>query len=584
MPQGTMSDPAWWYRHKYPVQSSNFRRCVSEPPQKKPTPVQVPASIRAGRDAERFNSHQRTIVICLDGTGDKFDSDNSNIVHLVSCLKKDDKSQVTYYQAGIGTYSVNGLSTGFAAGLDMAVGSLLGLHIRDAYNFLMHSYKEGDRICIFGFSRGAYTARCLAGMVHKVGLLPPRNVAQIPFAYEMYKDDSPTGWEQSLQFKKTFCIDVNIYFLGLFDSVASVGIIPRELPFSMTSRNRSHYFRHALALDERRAKFKVCRFQASDTKEAQVAGLSTASTAEIAKAAEEKQLRREACVLDRYHHQLHHHQYHKSERGNTGTCAEVHGEQQAALPPRKPFETDILEVWFLGCHADVGGGAVANEVRHKLSNVPLRWMIRQCFECDTGIIFNTKALAEIGLDVHMLWPQYTRLEVPILGPPPSLVERYEIGLPSIRRRSSRLRPVGKSGANHKGSGFYEVRLYDDDDEEGVEETGASTTVPLSPISKQMSPDWVPEQLEDYFDALAPVNDQLVLRQRWWILEFWPTEYDVLNLSSNTWESRFGMNLARSRPVKGNEPHMHWTVRHRMLNLGYKFKAMVEQDALWQVVA
>lgn len=77
----------------------------------------------------------------------------------------------------------------------------------------METYKEGDRICLFGFSRGAYTARCLAGMLHKVGLLPAKNVAQVPFAYSFYKDDTAEGWRMSADFKKTFCIDVNVYWV-----------------------------------------------------------------------------------------------------------------------------------------------------------------------------------------------------------------------------------------------------------------------------------------------------------------------------------------------------------------------------------
>lgn len=126
-------------------------------------PERLPKHIRAVNDSKTYKVHERTLIICLDGTGDKFDADNSNIVHLVGCLKKDDPTQVTYYQTGIGTYDGGGLSNGFNASLDMAVGSGLGVHIRDAYKFLMQAYNEGDKICLFGFSRGAYTARCLAG-------------------------------------------------------------------------------------------------------------------------------------------------------------------------------------------------------------------------------------------------------------------------------------------------------------------------------------------------------------------------------------------------------------------------------------
>lgn len=53
--------------------------------------------------------------------------------------------------------------------------------------------RTGDKICIFGFSRGAYTARALAGMIEKVGLLPPGNHQQVPFAYKMYMKDDDLG-------------------------------------------------------------------------------------------------------------------------------------------------------------------------------------------------------------------------------------------------------------------------------------------------------------------------------------------------------------------------------------------------------
>ena len=130
----------------------------------------------------------------------------------------------------------------------------------------MDSYREGDKICLFGFSRGAYTARCLAGMLHKVGLLPRNNTAQVAFAYQFYKDDSKEGWKMSADFKKTFCIDASVYFVGVFDCVASVGFVPRKLPFSSTPTSRTGHFRHAMALDEHRSKFKACHWQKKGTK------------------------------------------------------------------------------------------------------------------------------------------------------------------------------------------------------------------------------------------------------------------------------------------------------------------------------
>lgn len=231
-------------RRAYPTQTLPIDKVLTPRPSREVLTAElkaqhIPSKICAAKDAEAWKGqHGRTLVVCLDGTGDKFDNDNSNIVHFVECLKKDDEHQAVYYQPGIGTYGEGQqLSAGFSAALDMAVGSGLGIHIRDAYRFLMQSYREGDRICLFGFSRGAYTARCLAGMIHKVGLLPASNGAQVPFAYEMYKDETKEGWDMSHDFKKTFCNDVRVHFIGVFDSVASVGMSAnsRSLSFRLTS-------------------------------------------------------------------------------------------------------------------------------------------------------------------------------------------------------------------------------------------------------------------------------------------------------------------------------------------------------------
>src|SRR4051812_1642133 len=75
----------------------------------------IPSSIHAVRDSTAPQTGGRTIVICLDGTGDQFDSDNSNVVNFVACLKKDDPNQLTYYQSGIGTYDDEGMMSGISA-------------------------------------------------------------------------------------------------------------------------------------------------------------------------------------------------------------------------------------------------------------------------------------------------------------------------------------------------------------------------------------------------------------------------------------------------------------------------------------
>ena len=522
-----------WRRQAYPVQSpeniARFQRFPTpQPPEietakdHRPDPIHLPKNIRAVTDAEKHDAKGRTIIVCLDGTGDKFDNDNSNIVHLISVLKKDDPHQVSYYQAGIGTYGSGGLSSGVSAALDMAVGSGLGLHVRDAYHFLMHSYKEGDKICIFGFSRGAYTARCLAGMIHKVGLLPPRNIQQIPFAYEFYANNTTDGWKQSEDFKATFCIDVCVYFLGCFDSVASVGFIPRQLPLSSTPTSKARYFRHAMALDERRAKFKICRHQTKDWDDIREPGSQKDDA--------------------------------RKESGKANHPNVTDEEYQRLTAQDEFFDTDVLEVWFVGAHADVGGGAVSNDERHKLAQIPLRWMIRQAFECDTGIIFKTKILAEFGLDVHTLWPEYERLSVPAHGPPPSYLEKYDKALPPKSIRRSKLVATDK---HEKGEQLYHLKSPKDED-------------------------WTPEQVEDFYDVMSPMNDQLIQAPTWWILEFWPVQYEVPTTPGEV-SVRTGMNLGRYRGVSDFEPNLHWTVRHRVQHMGYKVQARTAAHTTWRTV-
>ncbi|PMD33119.1 hypothetical protein L207DRAFT_548212 [Hyaloscypha variabilis F] len=487
----------------------------------------------------------RTLVICLDGTGDKFDGDNSNVVNFVACLKKDDPTQVTYYQAGIGTYNGRGgLSKGFSAGIDMAIGSGLGIHIKDAYQFIMQNYIEGDRICLLGFSRGAYTVRCLAGMLHKVGLLPAYNTAQVNFAYQFYKDDTSDGWEMSEQFKRTFCQDVTVYFVGIWDCVASVGFIPRQLPFSKSPTNTVSYFRHAMALDEHRAKFKVCHWQKSNE--------VPLKTLYPAKKNAKSLLKPTAAASELKNKIIQHKDLEQSKYESKFNESDPHSSN---------VKTDVREVWFAGCHADVGGGAVKNSERHMLSRIPLRWMLRQCFECNTGIQFSTAALAEVGLDVRTLWPVYQKLEKPAVGPSPRMMELYETDdLPPLRRRSTAL---------------------------GVDPDAKDLLIgdEKSSSPELLNLDLLPEQAEDHFDAMCHINDMLVIARPWWILEIWPVSFQILKKESKgreRWEKIVGMNLGRWRAIKDPEPKMHWTVERRIAEKGYKIRNSLGTEAVWKV--
>lgn len=563
----------------------------------------LPKYIHARKEAYNYNRNGtpkkpqqrrtppgRTIVICLDGTGDQFDADNSNIVEFVTCLKKDSPRQLIYYQTGIGTYDGTGLQGGISASLDMAVGSGLGTHVKDGYRFLMQTYQEGDKICLFGFSRGSYTARCLAGMLHKVGLLPKNNGAQVPFAYRFYKDDSPTGWQMSRDFKKAFCVDINVYFMGLFDCVASVGLIPRKLPLeSSTSASKTGHFRHAIALDEHRAKFKVCRWsQAPRPLRAKLQG-------KVGKDA------RKSKGQEKHGKQNGAGQNGSADKTNGFRSHLPHvydpyaqtGQTNEAQSTGKP--TDVEEVWvcpvsvlpvliacfmadllpqFLGAHADVGGGAVHNSTRHKLSRIPLRWMIRQTFHCNTGITFSTAALAETGLDVHTLWPICKKLPRPQVGPAEEMIDKYKSGqLEPLNWRSNALAPMQRRDARGQQTDPYQRQGIDDSDTDSDDELYA------------LKGSWTKEQEEDYMDSLAEINDQLAVAKSWWVLECMPIKARVQDeQDGDTWRKKVVMNKGMYRPVREMEPRMHWTVEQRMKERGYEVKTRVSPSAKWQVVS
>ncbi|THH27339.1 hypothetical protein EUX98_g6851 [Antrodiella citrinella] len=309
----------------------------------------------------------RTLILCFDGTGDQFDSDNSNVVQLVAALRKDDTTkQLVYYQTGIGTYTDSAFKAPILSGISEVLDEMLAWnissHIQAGYSFLMENYTHGDKICIFGFSRGAYTARALAGMLQKIGLLPPHNQQQIPFAYDMYVREDEEGIKLSGRFKRTFCRDVYIDFLGVWDTVASVGLIPHHLPFT-TKNNSIKHLRHALALDERRIKFlpSYC----VDPK---------------------REMKKKSRQL-------------VADGQNEGVSAQKLYEDM--INQEAGQMTDVQEVWFAGVHTDVGGGSVKNDTPHALARIPLRWMIRECFHCDTGIIFDAVMLQQLGMCVSI---------------------------------------------------------------------------------------------------------------------------------------------------------------------------------------
>lgn len=205
----------------------------------------------------------KNIVICCDGTGNEYSDRNSNVVKLYSTLIVN-ASQIAYYHPGVGTMGSptarNGISKQWSRVKGLAVGAGLLDNVSDAYRYLMDMYADGDRLFLFGFSRGAYTVRVLSGMLYMYGLLCPGNDGLIRYVARMFAKRSrdARGDKSTLEcaqgFKETFSRDCPIHFIGVWDTVDSVGWLwdPVVLPFS-GQNPIVEIGRQALAIDERRS-------------------------------------------------------------------------------------------------------------------------------------------------------------------------------------------------------------------------------------------------------------------------------------------------------------------------------------------
>jgi uncharacterized protein (DUF2235 family) len=238
----------------------------------------------------------KRLVLCFDGTWNSADSRKAetNVARIARAVRAnsgaDGIPQLTLYLRGVG-------STGIALErvLEGAVGEGIDDNIRSGYMFLAQNYEPGDGIYLFGFSRGAFTARSLAGFIGACGLLKRQKLGDIAAAWEYYRKADPRSPADFCQRCSSDChTDLTIAFLGVWDTVGALGI-----PSTVLNRLTAHEYqfhdttpsrimkagRHALAIDEHRDEFEPTLW--------------------------------------------------------TG-----------AVPPG----TDIKQVWFAGAHSDVGGG------------------------------------------------------------------------------------------------------------------------------------------------------------------------------------------------------------------------------------
>jgi uncharacterized protein (DUF2235 family) len=261
---------------------------------------------------------RKRLVLCCDGTWNKADQASNghpcptNVVKLAYRVAKRDGDipQVIFYDQGVGTGNVLDRWSGGA------LGEGLDDNIFDAYRFLIANYEVDDEIYLFGFSRGAFTVRSIAGMIRKCGIVKRTSINQYAPAMHMYRDSSihpDSAPAKSFKASHSCCPhdDVPIRFIGVWDTVGALGIPLRGLR-GLT--RRKHVFhdtevsktvqsaRHALAIDEHRAPFEPTLW----------------------------------------------------------------------MEKPKPNQT-VEQVWFPGVHSDVGGGYAEPE----LSDIALQWMLAE---------------------------------------------------------------------------------------------------------------------------------------------------------------------------------------------------------------
>lgn len=208
----------------------------------------------------------KNIVICCDGTGNEVNAnDYTNVVKLYRRLSRDaPERQINYYDPGLGTLGTPGFRTRTFTSITRLIGLAFGYgihdNVKDAYLFLMRNYQEGDRVFLFGFSRGAYTVRALAGMLFRVGLLESGNDQLVEHALKRYFERvrREPDWKGMARFKKVFCRPCPIHFVGVWDTVSSVGVfrgsftLPNTADMSGVTAGR-----HAVSLNEKRSKFRT---------------------------------------------------------------------------------------------------------------------------------------------------------------------------------------------------------------------------------------------------------------------------------------------------------------------------------------
>lgn len=231
----------------------------------------------------------KRIVLCFDGTANQIGAGNlTNVAKLFEMLEKNDPaSQLTYYDPGVGTLAPAVARWGVLGTLSLLFEQAFGLGLKDnvaqAYRYVMEHWRPGDSIYIFGFSRGAYTARALAGMLLRPGLMRPGSENLLGYAVEKYAikgDFTPQQFAHWEEFARAFCwrteneplfstvrqndpqqvwhYAVPVAYLGLWDTVKAAGFLgwgDLQWPYTRSLPNVAR-IRHAVSIDEHRRPYR----------------------------------------------------------------------------------------------------------------------------------------------------------------------------------------------------------------------------------------------------------------------------------------------------------------------------------------
>lgn len=320
-------------------------------------------------------------MICMDGTGNRGGrTRGTNVWRVFNSVDRGDDRQITYYDDGVG-------SDGFRLlrWMGGAFGIGLSRKIRDAYGFLAATYEEGDKIFMFGFSRGAFTVRSLAGMICRCGLLgreefvtAPRQlrnrlIQRVLDAYRSERDvpRSEEGAEPDPgQIRECLGIGdlplrtVPIHFVGVWDTVDAVGgtlgsFSALDWIWRKLFRKRwwgfhdldphpdIHHAYQALALDDERKTYRPKVWNRPNNR--LVDGRNSAQ-----------------------------------DRAAGSSDIECRNNQI------------VEQVWFAGVHANVGGGYA----KDALSLVPLNWMMSRAHDCGLSFLESRWARYREAADPH----------------------------------------------------------------------------------------------------------------------------------------------------------------------------------------